>query len=408
MFGNFTELSILSMAYNKFSGRIPSSIGQCKRLNNLNLEMNNLRGTIPDEIFRLSGLTILSFAGNNLHGSLPFELNSMEQLQFMDFSKNYFSGYISEGINGFPSLQMLVLSRNNFSGSIPSSLGNLKSLETLDLSSNNLSGSIPTSLQKLEYVVELNLSFNHLEGEVPTEGVFMNLTWTALQGNKQLCSPNKKIAKNLRIFLCQDKKNSKFSLPLILAATGACVLFISMFCLAWVKFSRKNKNKGERKSLWSSPLKGLPQNISFSDIRAATNNFATENLLGKGGFGFVYKGVFSFNLRETTLAVKVLDLKQSKASQSFTAECEALKNVRHRNLVKLITSCSSVDHKGDDFKALVMQFMSNGNLATCLYPSDEEEEAGCSLTLLQRLNIAIDIANAMDYLHHDCDGVTHQ
>ncbi|MCI67280.1 LRR receptor-like kinase, partial [Trifolium medium] len=53
------------------------------------------------------------------------------------------------------------------------------------------------------------------------------------------------------------------------------------------------------------------------------------------------------------------------------------------------------DYKGDDFKALVMQFMPNGNLEMSLYP--EDLESGSSLTLLQRLNIAIDVASAMDY-----------
>ena len=69
--------------------------------------------------------------------------------------------------------------------------------------------------------------------------------------------------------------------------------------------------------------------------------------------------------------------------------------------MKVITSCSSLDYKGEEFKALVMQLMPNGNLDVSLYP--EDVESGSSLTLLQRLNIAIDVASAMDYLHHDCN-----
>jgi serine/threonine protein kinase len=166
----------------------------------------------------------------------------------------------------------------------------------------------------------------------------------------------------------------------------------------------KKKHKEEKRTLTSTPLKGIPQNITYGDIRLATNNFSAANLVGKGGFGSVYKGVFdtsSYESQTATLAVKVLDLQQSKASKSFSAECEALKNVRHRNLVKVITCCSSIDYKGDDFKALVMQFMPNGNLEMSLYP--EDLESGSSLTLLQRLNIAIDVASALDYLHNDCD-----
>ncbi|KAK4277630.1 hypothetical protein QN277_015599 [Acacia crassicarpa] len=401
MFGNFTQLFILALHNNNLFARIPSSIVQCQRLNYLNLQMNKLHGTIPDGIFRLSGLTILSFAGNTLHGSLPSEVNSMQQLQYLDLSNNLMTGHIPKEIDGCTGLLMLQLSRNNFSGPIPSTLGNLESLETLDLSSNNLTGPIPSTLEKLRFLVKLNLSFNHLVGEVPQKGVFMNLTQVTLQGNSKLCSPNKEVAERLRIIRCVKGKrhDTRFLLSLILAVTGASVLCFSIFCLVW---KRKKEKKDEKTSFSISPLKGIPQNISFSDIRRATNNFASENLIGSGGFGFVYKGVFSINQRETSLAVKVLDLKLSKASQSFVAECEALKNVRHRNLVKLITSCSSIDHKGDEFKALVMQFMTNGNLDRWLYPKDEESGPS-TLSFLHRLNIAIDIAHAMDYLHHDCD-----
>ncbi|RDX71925.1 putative LRR receptor-like serine/threonine-protein kinase, partial [Mucuna pruriens] len=403
IFGNLTNLYVLIMENNQFSGRIHTSIGQCKGLIFLYLGMNRLSGTIPKEIFLLSGLTTLSLEENYLHGSLPHEVNIMTQLETMVLSGNQLSGNIPNEIDGCSSLKTLELARNKFNGSIPTNLGNLTSLETLDLSSNNLTGPIPQSLESLKYIQTLNLSFNHLEGEVPMEGVFMNLTKFDLRGNNQLCSLNIELVQNLGVQQCVvGKKKRKILLPIILAVVGATALFISMLLLLWTMMFRKKKSKEAKTSVSSAPLRGLPQNMSYADIRIATSNFAAENLIGKGSFGSVYKGVFSFSTGETaTLAVKVLDLLQSKASQSFNVECEALKNVRHRNLVKVITSCSSLDYKGEEFKALVMQFMPNGNLDSSLYP--EDDESGSSLTLLQRLNIAIDVASAMDYLHHDCD-----
>ncbi|GLU15011.1 hypothetical protein SLE2022_315410 [Rubroshorea leprosula] len=139
--------------------------------------------------------------------------------------------------------------------------------------------------------------------------------------------------------------------------------------------------------------------ISYYDICHATSNFSAENLIGKGSFGFVYKAVFD----NTTLAVKVLDLHASRAFKCFLTKCEALRNIRHRNVVKIITSCFSINHKGDEFKALVMEFMPNENLDRWLHPVLEDVESGLCLTLLIRLNIAIDIAFAMDYLHNDCN-----
>ncbi|CAK8567675.1 unnamed protein product [Lathyrus sativus] len=403
IFGNFTNLYSLGMGNNQFSGTIPPSIGQCKSMNYLDLEMNKLVGVIPMESFQLSGLINLYLCGNSLNGSLPPELK-MEQLQTMIVSDNKLSGNIPNiEVNGLMRLEM---ARNKFSGSIPNSLGDLASLETLDLSSNNLTGPIPESLENLKYMVSLNLSFNKLEGEVPMKGVFMNPNQVDLQGNKKICGLNNQVMHKLGVTLCvagkKDKRNSL--LPIILPIIGATVLFISMLSLLWMLYSFKKKKEEDKRSLSSTALKGLPQNISYGDIKLATNNFSATNLIGKGGFGSVYKGVFNISTSEsqtTTLAVKVFDLQQSKASQSFSAECETLKNVRHRNLVKVITSCSSTDYKGDDFKALVMHFIPNGNLEMSLYP--EDLESGSLLTLLQRLNIAIDVASAMDYLHHDCD-----
>ncbi|KAJ1381000.1 Serine-threonine/tyrosine-protein kinase, catalytic domain [Sesbania bispinosa] len=397
----FQDLISFSFESNYFTGELPLELGALNkleqlwiykidclgkfpiflRLSLLHLGMNRFSGTIPEEIFQLSSLTTLYLTGNSLHGSLPPGVNNMEQLETMDISDNQLSG-----------------------GSIPNSLGDIASLETLDLSSNNLTGPIPQSLEKLQYMVMLNLSFNHLEGVVPMKGVFMNLSRVDLRGNSKLCGLNNEIVQKLGVSLCVvAKKKRNILLPIILAIiTGAIALFISILYRMWVLMSRKKEYKHRKTSLSSAPLMGLPQNITYADIRFATNNFSAENLIGKGGFGSVYKGLFSMSTVETTtLAIKVLDKQQSKASQSFNIECEALRNVRHRNLVKVITSCSSVDYKGDDFKALVMQFMANGNLDMSLYPNDEE--SGSSLTLLQRLNIAIDVASAMDYLHHDCD-----
>ncbi|KAM7462651.1 hypothetical protein LguiA_030772 [Lonicera macranthoides] len=80
------------------------------------------------------------------------------------------------------------------------------------------------------------------------------------------------------------------------------------------------------------------------------------------------------------VAVKVLNLQREGASKSFMAECKALRNIRHRNLVKIITSCSSIDFEETD----------NGK--------DEPH----ILNLHQRINIALDVACALECLHYQC------
>ena len=91
-------------------------------------------------------------------------------------------------------------------------------------------------------------------------------------------------------------------------------------------------------------------------------------LIGTGGFSSVYKGILDQE-EANQVAVKVLNLRQKGASKSFIAECKALRNIRHRNLVKIITCCSSMDYKGNEFKALVFEYMSNGSLENGLTQS---------------------------------------
>ncbi|KAF7830780.1 putative LRR receptor-like serine/threonine-protein kinase [Senna tora] len=411
---NCKKLKILMINSNQLAGELPKSVANLSiNLEDVCVASNSFTGRIPQGMGKFQNLESLSFEDNHFSGEIPGDMAALNKLVKLKVQGNNLSGEIPDMFGNFTQLSLLRMGFNQFSGRIPSSIGQCKRLNYLDLEVNNLHGTIPYEISSLSGLIVLSFAGNTLLGSFPSQLNSMkqlqyldfsgNRIQISLQGNNKLCSPNKEIAENLRIFGCdKGKKKPPFLLPTILAVTAAFVLFMSMFCMLWMRSSQKRKNKEEKRRLSSTPFKGVPQNLSFYDIRAATNNFALENLIGKGGFGFVYKGVFNINLGETTLAVKVLDLNQSKASKSFNAECEALKNVRHRNLVKLITSCSSIDHKGDDFQALVMQFMSNGNLDTWLYSKDEESGSS-SLTLLQRLNIAIDIASAMDYLHHDCE-----
>lgn len=150
------------------------------------------------------------------------------------------------------------------------------------------------------------------------------------------------------------------------------------------------------------------ERISYEELRSATCEFSSSNLIGSGNFSSVFKGLLGPESK--VAAVKVLNLQKHGAAKSFMAECEALKSIRHRNLVKLVTACSSIDFKGNEFKALVYEFMPNGNLDTWLHP----EEVGSSenhprpLKLCERLNIAIDVASVLDYIHSHChDPVAH-
>ncbi|BAS70441.1 Os01g0152687 [Oryza sativa Japonica Group] len=84
--------------------------------------------------------------------------------------------------------------------------------------------------------------------------------------------------------------------------------------------------------------------------------------LAKEDYGSVNRCALEDEGASVTTAVKMFNLQMSGSSRSFEAECEALRRVRHRCLIKIITCCSSIDQQGQEFKALVFEFMPNGSL----------------------------------------------
>ncbi|XP_008793516.3 probable LRR receptor-like serine/threonine-protein kinase At3g47570 [Phoenix dactylifera] len=393
--GNLTQLLWLYLEESGLSGTIPAEFGNCKSLQELDLAYNKLSGAIPRELVGLSSLSIfLNLSGNALVGSLPTEVGNLKNLGQLDISENRLSGEIPSTLGDCQSLEYLYMEGNLFQGNIPQALSNLKGLQELDLSHNNLSGPVPEFLGRLSTLLHLDLSFNDLTGEVPKEGVFKNASAVSVLGNDGLCGG----IVELNLPSCNTKSSRKKHMSVALKAiipvisAVLCLVLLLSVCMSrrWVKNCRRT----------SSPpsIKDQFLRVSYFDLFRATNGFSSSNLIGAGSFGSVYKGVLDSN--EQIVAVKVLDLQQRGASKSFMAECEALRNIRHRNLVKILTSCSGVNVNGDDFKALVLEFMPNGSLEKWLHPEESLHSGTRTLNLIQRLNIAIDVASALDYLHH--------
>ncbi|XP_020970105.1 probable LRR receptor-like serine/threonine-protein kinase At3g47570 [Arachis ipaensis] len=164
--------------------------------------------------------------------------------------------------------------------------------------------------------------------------------------------------------------------------------------------------KKSKKLSFSPSLKHRYLKVSYGELHQATNGFSSSNLVDTGSSGSVYRETLVYF--ERPVAVKVLNLQTGGASKSFMAECKALGIIKHRNLLSLLASCSSVNYKENDFKAIVFEFMSNRSLKTLLYNTIEDSEStNLSLNLMQRVNIALDIAFALDYIHNDSGVVIH-
>ncbi|KAL6907987.1 hypothetical protein ACP4OV_002157 [Aristida adscensionis] len=397
--GNLSELSLLDLSLNEISSTIPSTLGNLTKLSQLSLSQNYLTGPIPREVFSISTLSIgLDLSNNNLEGSLPQEIGNLKNLIVFDAESNRLSGEIPSTIAECQVLQYIFLQNNTLNGSIPSSMSQMRALEFLDLSRNNLSGQIPKSLGNLTMLQHLNLSFNNLAGQVPDFGVFANFTAISIQGNHKLCGGIQGL--HLKpcpvdpVQLLPKKKHKFLVIPIVISVLVTALVLLALLCmlLTWRKRTKKTIPSAESKSKQGHPL------ISYSQLLRATNDFSEANLLGSGSFGSVYKGELNLQDCESTnlVAVKVLKLQTPKALKTFTAECEALRNMRHRNLVKLITVCSSIDAMGNDFKAIVYDFMPNGSLESCLHHGLEEQRY---LNLLERVTVLLDVAYALDHLH---------
>ncbi|MBA0577861.1 hypothetical protein Golob_027459, partial [Gossypium lobatum] len=227
--------------------------------------------------------------------------------------------------------------------------------------------------------------------EIPSEGVFTNANATFVEGNGKLCGG----IPELHLSRCNPKtSNKRLKIAIVVVISGVTLVLSVLFILCLRKKKEQQPTTCEENSLLQ---------LSYQSIVRATDRFSTRNLVGSGSFGSVYKGVIEEN--GLVIAVKVLNLLNRGASSSFLAECEVLKNIRHRNLVKILTVILGFDFQGNDFKALIYEFMANGSLENWLHPSVglNELEMTRNLSFYQRVNGAIDVAHALEYLHHHCE-----
>ncbi|PIN01667.1 Serine/threonine protein kinase [Handroanthus impetiginosus] len=389
---NLTNLKDLYLDSNELRGSIPWTMGKLKGLARIHLDYNKLQGPIPADLCLLSKLGELSLSHNSLQGPIPECFGELKSIQKLYLDSNElefnvpsnlqnlndlicFSGDVPGDIDKAVSLDYLSLAHNKFQGSIPPSIGNLKSLQFLDISFNSFSGFIPDSLEGLTYLKHFNVSYNKLEGKIPTGGIFVNFTAESFLKNDGLCGETR-----LKVPHCRKDVNV---VSLIKYIVPSCVLVLVVVVLILVLMRRRKRTKqlpNDEISLLN-PWRGS----SYMELARTTNDFSESNKVGSGGTGSVFVGTLSDGL---LVAIKVFNLQSEKISRSFDLEVEVLSAIRHRNLVKVI-GC----YCNQDFKALALKYMPNGSLDKWLHSDNH------FLDLLQRLDIAIDIALALEYLH---------
>ncbi|KAG5609794.1 hypothetical protein H5410_021075 [Solanum commersonii] len=351
---HLSNLVELTLDDNELTGLIPEYIGYLSMLQVISLSSNTLSSTFPLSLWKMSGLLIVDVSQNSIEGEVPSDIGGLKTIVELDLSCNHFSGMIPSQLGELQNLKSLDLSNNSFLDSIPLSFAKLISLEYLDLSLNALSGTIPKSLEKLLYLKAINVSFNNLEGEIPNGGVFENSTLQSFLGNRGLCGMHILEVPTCPINNPGKQLKSKELMLKVVTPVDISSFMILLLISIWIM---KRKKKGNSKDVEKVLEIRTYQLISYHEIQRATNNFDGSNLIGEGSSGSVYKGTLSSG---TAMAIKVLDLENEKVCK----------------------------------RAFVLQFMPNGSLENLLYKEEP------NLNLLQRVIVMLDVAMAIEYLHH--------
>lgn len=336
----------------------------------------NLSGTLSPSIGNLTNLQIVLLQNNNITGPIPHEIGKLSKLQTLDISDNRFTGEVPSNLSQLKNLQYMRLNNNSLSGAIPMSFANMTRLAFLDLSYNNLSDPVPVFSAKTFSIVG-NPLICATGSEKECLGASLMPMSMPLNGS-QGASPEGK------------PKDHKVALALGLTLAFVCFLVLVIgLLLQWRQRRHKQLFFDVKDRYHEEVSLGNLRRFQFRELQNATDNFSNKKILGKGGFGNVYKGYLKDG---TAVAVKRLnDGSTVGGERQFQTEVEMISLAVHRNLLRLYGFCMTSTER-----LLVYPYMANGSVASRL-------KAKPILDWGTRKRIALGAARGLLYLHEQCD-----
>ncbi|VAI55589.1 unnamed protein product [Triticum turgidum subsp. durum] len=185
--GNCSKLKVLKAGNNHISGILPVEIFHATSLEYLSFPNNGgLQGELDGaHIVKLNNLLTLDLGGNSFSGTIPESIGQLRRLEELHLGSNNMSGELPSTMSNCTNLKTIDLKINNFSGNLGKvNFATLPNLKTLDLMKNNLSGIIPESIYSCSNLTALRLSINHFHGEISTRiGNLKHLSFLSLTEN---------------------------------------------------------------------------------------------------------------------------------------------------------------------------------------------------------------------------------
>uniref|UniRef100_A0A0E0GYQ2 non-specific serine/threonine protein kinase n=1 Tax=Oryza nivara TaxID=4536 RepID=A0A0E0GYQ2_ORYNI len=169
-------------------------------------------------------------------------------------------------------------------------------------------------------------------------------------------------------------------------SVGAIVLVLAALFGVFTLLKKRRALAYQKEELYY--LVGQPDVFNYAELKLATDNFSSQNILGEGGFGPVYKGKLH---DKRVIAVKQLSQSSHQGASEFVTEVATISAVQHRNLVRLHGCC--IDSKTP---LLVYEYLENGSLDQAIFG-----DSSLNLDWVTRFEIILGIASGLTYLHEE-------
>ncbi|EEE66897.1 hypothetical protein OsJ_23729 [Oryza sativa Japonica Group] len=408
--GNLTFLRNLSLATNRFTGQIPASLGRLRRLRSLYLSNNTLQGTIPS-FANCSELRALFLDGNELAGGLPGAGDLPVGIEALVLSSNRLAGTIPPSLGNVTTLRKLACMNNGVGGGIPGELAALRGMEVLAVDGNRLSGGFPVAVMNMSGLAVLGLSTNGFTGELPSGigGFLPKLRQLTIGGNFFQGNIPSSLANASNLFKLGMSDNNFTG---VVPASIGKLAKLTLLNLEMNQLHARSKQEWEFMDNLANctelQVLSLEKNQMEGQVPSSLGNFSVQLQYLYLGLNRLSGSFPSGIANLPNLIILALDdnwftgsvpqwLGGLKTLQSLT--------VSYNNFTGYVpSSLSNLSHlmelflESNQFIGNIPPSLGNLQFLTTIDISNN------NLHGTQRLNIVVDVSDALAYLHHNHQG----